>query len=687
MNHTFRRFSLLLLAAMAIAGCTDPAGPGSDAAIASITVTGVPIAPLRADSTVQLVATPINSSGAVVSDIRVQWSSSDTAVATVSEGGLVTGVAAGRATITAQAGNAESTVALAVLVARGIGPDGGTVEAGRGAARLTVPQGVPDETIEVTLVAAHVAPVPERMVANTGWAVDFSDSLGLSSSPALSIRYESADVPQGLPEASLQLYQYSALNRAWTVVQGSTVDVSTRTVTGPVDLPGTYAVMSASVSRVVLSGEVVDGAIYLGRDTQLTAVTLTASGDTVRGYDVTWTTSDESVATVDDTGKVTGVAFGTTMIAATVGDESATVSISVIARPEASWSHTKDWTTYQGNNRRTGAIAATVDPSTFAVRWSTSLGLGTTAPATGGGHIYVTAGRQLKALNPASGAEVWSYDLGGQSSFNPPAFGNGHVYVAPGARENSSLFGVDATTGTLAFRSTYSSRWFQWHAPAVEDGHVYTGGGDDGGVYSFDGTSGEERWFFGTSQYYEWTPAVHEGRVYTYMEPKLQVVDAATGTELFSIEDDDFRRSGLSMAVAPTLGGRDNVLVTQGGRLISFDLPGKRIGWQVSGGFVGQVTVQDGVLFVRKHGGIEARDEVDGSLLWSWAPPEGSVGWTLIATRNVVFASTESRTYAIDIPSRRHTWSYPSSGHLAVTPDGLLLIVEPAGKITAINIR
>jgi hypothetical protein len=43
-------------------------------------------------------------------------------------------------------------------------------------------------------------------------------------------------------------------------------------------------------------------------------------------------------------------------------------------------------------------------------------------------------------------------------------------------------------------------------------------------------------------------------------------------------------------------------------------------------------------------------------------------------------------TYAIDTAARRHTWSYPSGGHLAVSPDGRLLIVDQT-KITAINIR
>jgi outer membrane protein assembly factor BamB len=140
------------------------------------------------------------------------------------------------------------------------------------------------------------------------------------------------------------------------------------------------------------------------------------------------------------------------------------------------------------------------------------------------------------------------------------------------------------------------------------------------------------------------------------------------------------------MYVAPVVGDRGNVLATQGGRLLSFDLAGRRIGWEISGGFAGPVTVHNGTIYVIKSGAVEARSESDGTLLWSWAPPSGAVGGALVAANNVVFASTQAATYAIDAAARRHTWSHPSGGHLAVTPDGRLLIVEQM-KVTAVNIR
>src|SRR5207247_2865652 len=77
---------------------------------ASITVSTVPVASvsvspasaaLPVGQTVQLTATPQDANGNPLSGRTVSWASSNTSVATVSSSGLVTGEAAGSATITA----------------------------------------------------------------------------------------------------------------------------------------------------------------------------------------------------------------------------------------------------------------------------------------------------------------------------------------------------------------------------------------------------------------------------------------------------------------------------------------------------------------------------------------------------------------------------------------------------------
>ena len=82
--------------------------------VASVTVT--PATPtVFLGQTVQLTATPKDANGNVLSGRVVTWASDNTAVATVSSTGLVTGVTQGQATITATSEAKNGTAAVAVV--------------------------------------------------------------------------------------------------------------------------------------------------------------------------------------------------------------------------------------------------------------------------------------------------------------------------------------------------------------------------------------------------------------------------------------------------------------------------------------------------------------------------------------------------------------------------------------------
>jgi alpha-tubulin suppressor-like RCC1 family protein len=108
----------LLLAAALLVGiaCNDstsPPTPAGSPTVASVTVALSP-GTLLVGSTVQLTATTKDSAGNVLTGRAVTWASSDTAVATVSATGLVTGVAVGSAMITATAEGKNGTAAVTV---------------------------------------------------------------------------------------------------------------------------------------------------------------------------------------------------------------------------------------------------------------------------------------------------------------------------------------------------------------------------------------------------------------------------------------------------------------------------------------------------------------------------------------------------------------------------------------------
>src|SRR5207237_4133145 len=81
--------------------------------VASVSVTP-PTASVQVGSTVQLTATPKDASGSPLTGRTVTWASSDAGVATVSTSGLVTGRAAGTATITATSEGQSGTATITV---------------------------------------------------------------------------------------------------------------------------------------------------------------------------------------------------------------------------------------------------------------------------------------------------------------------------------------------------------------------------------------------------------------------------------------------------------------------------------------------------------------------------------------------------------------------------------------------
>jgi len=84
---------------------------------------------------------------------------------------------------------------------------------------------------------------------------------------------------------------------------------------------------TASVNSIELSPATSD--VVLGKTTKLTATPRDASGNALSGRSVSWTSSNASVASVDGTGLVTGVAAGSATITAASEGKSATANITV----------------------------------------------------------------------------------------------------------------------------------------------------------------------------------------------------------------------------------------------------------------------------------------------------------------------------------------------------------------------
>ena len=256
-----------------------------------------PSATVTAGQTFQLAATPRDANGNTLSGRAVTWASSSSGVATVSAGGLVTGVAAGSATITATSEGKSGTATVSVTPA-----PVASVTVTPSAAALAV-----GETAQIT-----ATPRDANGNALSGRTVTWA------TSNAAVATVNGNGLVTGVAAGSATITATS---------EGKSATAAVTVTQTPV------AVASVSVSPA-------SGSVATGQTLQLTATPRDANGNALSGRVVTWGSSNTAAATVNGTGLVSGVATGTATISATSEGKSGTSGVTVTPVPVASVSVT-----------------------------------------------------------------------------------------------------------------------------------------------------------------------------------------------------------------------------------------------------------------------------------------------------------------------------------------------------------
>ena len=234
--------------------------------------------------TVQLTASVSDQNGQALAGTSVSWSSSGTAVATVSASGLVSAVGNGTATITATAGEASGTAAITVgqaVSAVAVSPAADTLLVGD-TLRLSA---------EATDANGHAVEETEFAWESGDAAITAVDATGLVTAV-------------GAGEAEITATSSGVTGRA--VVR----------VVAPV--PTTVAVTPDTM-----------GLTALGQSAQFAAEVRDQAGRVMTDASVSWTSGDTAVAVVDSTGSVTAIGNGTATITAVAGEVSGTAAITV----------------------------------------------------------------------------------------------------------------------------------------------------------------------------------------------------------------------------------------------------------------------------------------------------------------------------------------------------------------------
>lgn len=196
-----------------------------------------------------------------------------------------------------------------------IGVAGGAASLADGAVVLDIPAGALSKNVKFTAAPASSFPPSDLVVPGSVFEVGPVD-VQFSHLATLTLAYDPTDLPEGVREQELGLLQ--VVGDHWEPVPNPATDLSGHTVSGRVESLGRFGAVGLSVAQVDLSLSFY--ALEQGRTRGITAVGKAASGATLPARVLAWSSSDESVATVDEDGVVTGVEAGTAIISATVGD-------------------------------------------------------------------------------------------------------------------------------------------------------------------------------------------------------------------------------------------------------------------------------------------------------------------------------------------------------------------------------
>ena len=222
------------------------------------------------------------------SKLTVEWTSSDESVATVDATGMVVAVSAGKADITASVTDSEMSAVCKVTV--------------KVAAKdITVPDNLDvklndgnETTVEATVSPADATDV-KVSYASTDEAVATVDKDG----KVQILQPGECDIVTTLTQEGKKVVEKKTHIKAFYEVEGITLDKTEGILT---------AGNTVTLNATVLPEEIADETI------------------------VTWTSSDEKVATVDENGKVTALAAGEATITANAGEKSTTYKLTVQAK-------------------------------------------------------------------------------------------------------------------------------------------------------------------------------------------------------------------------------------------------------------------------------------------------------------------------------------------------------------------
>ena len=246
-------------------------------------------------------------------DKTLTWSSSNETVATVDQSGKVTAVALGEAVITAASSNPEVSA-----------------------------------TCKVTVVPTAVSAIT---LNPTEWSGEVGESFTITATVA----------PEAATDKTLR---WTSSNEAVANVDANgkvtAIALGEATITVATSNPEVTATCKVKVLPTAVSAITIDPKEWAGEVGESFTINAIIEPDAATDKTLTWSSSNEAVATVNADGMVTAVAVGEAVITVKAGEVSATCAVTVV--PTLVESITLDPTEWSGAPGESFTIIATIAP-------------------------------------------------------------------------------------------------------------------------------------------------------------------------------------------------------------------------------------------------------------------------------------------------------------------------------------
>lgn len=372
------------------------------------------------------------------------------------------------------------------------------------------------------------------------------------------------------------------------------------------------------------------------------------------------------------------------------------------------------WLVAGGNIARTSYIPETFDASKFSRRFKLRLAdvpddwdYTATPVVTNAGLVFYrsTANRSftIYAISEELGTPVWTYSLGSDDALSDkywpePFISNGKLYAV---WKGTHI--LDEKTGHLLSKETNSMKLLP-----DSDGFF---GNSRTSLARFNPDLKSQTWgLIGTGILFSNNKAYTIDVSSTAADDSYYYVDYGIGMQAKRKSDGQGDYPTLIPDAEPISGifltkpvaGKDKSAyaihfsqkypIT---KLTKYDFNNNTVKWQVGSIIRSNPALTPDAIYVvnydDKYGAVEARNPETGQVIWSWPIPEkewANIEHSIVATKNIIFISTYSNVYAIDIATRKAVWSYPiRRGKLSISENGILYISSILQNLVAINLR